>query len=290
MELRQLRHFVTLAEEMHYGRAARRLFMTQPPLSASIQRLEAGLGVQLFERDSKRVSITPAGAALLVKAREIVSQAERTRDFAHAIAAGHAGHIEVGFTGILLYRGVAEILTRFRKSYPQVRLALQEISSQKQSELIRAGRLDAGFVNTPVAPPGVASLAIFHDRLVACLPADHRLAKRKSIDLSLLKDEPFVMFTREASPAYYDHLAAMCAASGFQPRIEVEVLQVLSIVALVSAGMGVSVMPQSVARARLSSAVFVPVRGSSLRPSAFLIWPPDSSAPGLAALIETARQ
>ena len=290
MELRHLRHFVTLAEEKHYGRAAGRLFMTQPPLSASIMRLESELGVQLFDRDSKHVRLTRAGEALLARARDIVLQADKTLDFARAIADGRAGRIEVGFTGIVLYRGVTEILTRFRRAFPDVTLALQEIASQKQAELVRAGRLDAGFVNTPVAPVGVASESIFEDRQVACLPADHPLATRSSIDLALLKDEPMVMFAREASPAYYDLVVAMCAASGFQPRIELEVLQVLSIVGLVSAGMGVSVLPQSVARSGVSSAVFVPLEESPLTPSAFLIWREESSVPGLEALIATARQ
>lgn len=290
MELRQLRHFVLLSEELHYGRAARRLFIAQPPLSASIKRLEKRSRRAALRGGQQEGESNPARRALLAKVRDIVLQTEKTKSFAKAISTGYAGDIELGIAGILLHRGVAEILTSFRRSYPQVSLMLQEISSMQQCELVRAGQLDAGFVNTPVPPVGMAGLAIFHDRLAAWLPADHPLAREASIKLAQLRDEPLVIFTPEASPAYCDHLAALCAASGFRPHVEVDVPHTLSIVAQVSAGMGASVLVQSITRVAMESAVFVPLEDSPLRPSAFLIWLPESSTPGLDALVSTARQ
>jgi len=288
MELRQLRHFVTLAEEMHFGRAAQRLYMTQPPLSSSIMRLEEDLGVRLFDRDSKHVTLTPAGSMLLVKAREIVFQAEKVREFAKAVSAGSAGRIEVGFTGTLLYRGLPAILSRFKADYPQIEVGLREIGSQEQMLTIREGRLDAGFINTPVAPAGLEHLVIYRECYMVCLPTSHRLAGEECVRLADLAGEPFVMFGRHSSPASYDHVISLCDRAGFHPTTSVEVGQLLSVVAMVASGLGVAVVPKSVSNARISGVVFLPFEGSEVRPTAFLIWSAESSTPGLAAFVETA--
>lgn len=290
MELRQLRHFVILAEEMHFGRAARRLFMTQPPLSASIMRLEEELGVRLFERDSKRVVLTPAGAQLLERARETLAQADKTVEFARAVAVGNAGRIEVGFTGTLLYRGLPAILARFHKDYPLVELGLREISTQDQISAVREGKLDAGFINTLVPPAWLESMVIFRERFVVCLPEGHALAHQRQIDLADVREEAFVMFGKKGSPAFYDHVVGLCESAGFTPKMGVEVGQFLSVAAMVASGFGVSVVPESVSRAGIKGAAFVPFRGSEVRPTAHLVWSPAATpTPGLQALIDTTR-
>jgi DNA-binding transcriptional LysR family regulator len=290
MELRQLRHFVVLAEEMHFGRAAARLFMTQPALSNSLMRLEEDMQVRLFERDSKAMSITVVGGAMLKRAQEIVSLADKLEQFGRSMAAGRAGMIEVGFTGTLLYRGLADILNRFSEAFPEVELSVREIASQVQMDMLRSGRLDAAFINSPVPPAGLASLALFEERFVACLPDRHPLAGKRQLDVRELRDDVFVMFSRDPSPAYYDHVVAICAAGGFQPKVRVAAAQVLSIVALVASGLGVSLVPESVSKAGIAGAVYVPLRGVERQPSAFLTWNPQRDVPGLQALIDTVRR
>jgi DNA-binding transcriptional LysR family regulator len=289
MKLQQLRHFVTLSEEMHFGRAAKRLCITQPPLSLSISQLEESLGVRLFERDSKHVAITVAGQALLEKVREIVYQADRTVDFAKAIVNGRVGRIELGFTGSLVHRGLPEIIHAFTGSHPDIELSMREANSQRQTELVRSGRMDAGFVNMSVPPAGLESLIIYAEKFVVCLPAKHRLAKASSIAMEALRDEYFILISRESSPSYYDQLIAFCTAAGFRPKIRIEVAQILSKVALVASGLGVALVPESVARAGMAGIVFVPVAGCETRPNASLVWNPQRSTPALDALIETTR-
>ena len=289
MELRQLRHFVVLAEEMHFGRAAKRLFMTQPALSNSLMRLEEEMQVRLFERDSKAMSITVVGRAMLQRAQEIVSLTEKLEQFGRSMAAGRAGMIEIGFTGTLLYRGLADILNRFSAAFPEIDLSVREISSQVQIDMLRSGRLDAAFINSPVPPAGLSSLALFEERFVACLPDRHPLAGKRQIDVKELRDDVFVMFSRDPSPAYYDHVMSICAAAGFQPKVRIGAGQVLSIVALVASGLGVSLVPESVAKAGIAGAAYVPLRGVERQPSAFLTWNAQRDVPGLEALIDTVR-
>lgn len=289
MKLQQLRYFVTLAEEMHFGRAARRLCITQPPLSSSILQLEETLGVRLFERDSKHVAITVAGQALLERAREIVHQADRTMDFAKAIVDGRVGRIELGFTATLLYRGLPEIIHGFTAAYPDIELSMREANSQRQTEMVRAGRLDAGFVNMSVIPAGLDSMVIYEEKFAVCLPAAHRLAKAPSIAMEALRDEWFILISRESSPAYYDQLMAFCTAAGFRPKTRIEVAQILSKVALVASGLGVALVPESVGRAGTAGVVFVPLQGSDTRPNASLVWNPQRASPALDALVATTR-
>lgn len=290
MELRQLRHFVVLAEEMHFGRAAQRLHMTQPALSNSVMRLEEELGVRLFERGSKSMSSTLIGCAMLKRAREIVTLEEKMLDFARSMAAGRAGFIDVGFTSTLLFRGLTDVLNQFSQAYPEIELSVRELSTQTQLDMLRNGRLDVAFINSPVAPAGIESLVLFEERFVACLPCGHSLASKREIDVEELRHDVFVMFSREPSPAYYDHVIAICSAGGFQPKVRVAAALVLSVVALVASGIGVSLVPESVSRAGIDGAVYVPIRSVKRQPSAFVAWHPQREVPGLEALIETVRR
>jgi DNA-binding transcriptional LysR family regulator len=286
MELRQLRHFVVLAEDMHFGRAAKRLFMTQPALSTSVMRLEEELNVRLFDRDSKTMALTLVGRSLLARAKEIVWLSDRLEQYGKAMGAGKAGVIDVGFTGTLLYRGLSEILNEFNVKYPEIELSVREISSQTQMDLVRAGRLDAAFVNSPVPPAGLASFPLFEEKFVACMPAGHPLARSKYLEVKDLEQDVFVMFSHDPSPAYYDHVIALCAAAGFQPKVRVAATQLLSIVALVASGLGISLVPESVSKAGISGVVYIPLREVDRKPSAFVAWNPQREVPGLRALIE----
>jgi DNA-binding transcriptional LysR family regulator len=286
IELRHLRIFVTLAEELHFGRAAKRLFLTQPPLSKAIHQLEDSVGVRLFVRDSKHVALTAAGAVMLPKARETLRHAYNWQELGKAVALGLAGRITVGFTGAMLFRGLTAITTAFTERYAEIELSFQEATSQRQVEMIRSGTLDAGFINSPLAPAGLGALMVYKERHVACVPTSHPLAGARKISLRALRHETFLTFSRDASPAYFDQMMAMCASAGFQPATHRFGGQILTLVAMGAAGMGVSLVPESVALAGMKGAAFVPLTDSRLRPSAFFVWRADQLSPSLTALIE----
>ena len=176
MEFRHLRYFLALAEELHFGRAAQRLSISQPPLSLNIQQLEASVGAQLFTRNSRGVQLTAAGQAFVPAARALLAQAGAAAREAREVAQGQAGELQIGFAGTLLYCGLPQVLQRFQDSHPRLRLVLRELSSSEQlSELVR-DRLDVGFVHTPRVPPGFEQVLVASQTLVACLPQAHPLA------------------------------------------------------------------------------------------------------------------
>ena len=287
MELRHLRYFLVLSEELHFGRAARRLFITQPPLSFNIRQLEESIGARLFERDSKHVALTPAGLALVPKAREIVRLTDKARASVRAVGEGRAGRLDVGYTGTMLHRGLGEVVTHFTRHYPEVELVMNEVSSVEQVRRIKSARLDAGFVNAQVAPEDVESMVVCEESFVACLPIAHKLAKRATLDVRLLADEDFVVFGREMSQAYYDYIVSLCADAGFHPRIMQSAGQLSSVVHLVAAGMGVSLLPESLRDLAPGKVSFVRLKGVAPRPSAYFIWHAERTEPGLPLLVKT---
>jgi DNA-binding transcriptional LysR family regulator len=285
MDLKQLRSFLMLVEELHFRRAAERLHVTQPALSFSIRQLEAELGIKLFNRNSKQVSLTAAGQTLVRSAASLVAQAQRTLELAQALSMGLAGRLEVGFVGTMLFRGFADMVQRFWKQYPDIDLVLHELSSGEQLEMLREGRLDAAFVNNCAAPAGFAAKPIVSERFKACVHSTSPLARSKSIPIRALADEPFVMFRRGASTPYHDYIMTLCQGAGFQPRIRLEAMQLTSVAAFVAGGAGVSILPESIAALRLAGAAFVPLEGVEPVTSAFLVWSPERSPPGLEALV-----
>lgn len=287
MELRHLRYFLVLAEELHFGRAASRLSITQPPLSFTIRSLEEELGVRLFERNSKQVTLTPAGDAFLGEVRPMLDQVRLACDVTRAVGAGLRGHLAVGFTGSMIYRGVPQIVSAFSQQHPGIEVSLREMSSTEQVNALKNGQLHAAFVNARNVPENLAGQALPEDNFVCCLPASHPLAKRKVIDLIRLADEPFVMFTREVAPANYDNVIAICAHAGFHPKTRFAARQWLTVAALVANGLGVSLVPASIARTQIAGARFVPIGDKNARSSAFFLWNPERIAPGLVIFIKT---
>lgn len=289
MELRHLRYFVMLAEELHFGRAAQRLAITQSPLSFNIRCLEEELGVRLFDRNNKRVKLTPAGSAFAPEAKRILEQAARASELARAIADGSVGRIEIGFTGSMVYRGASETVSAFCARYPAIEVTLRELSTAEQLEQLAHGLLDAAFVNAPAVPEGLAGEALPPESFVCCLPLEHPLAHATSISLSSLSRENFVMFARDVAPANYDNVISICAEAGFLPRTRFAVRQWLTITALVANGFGVALVPESLARIQIAGACFVPLRARHARSSAWFLWNPERLTPALEQFIATVR-
>lgn len=289
MELRQLRQLVVLSQEKHFGHAAKRLFISQPALSASLVRLEEEFGFRLFDRDTRSVRITPAGELMLRHAREILHHVDRAGGLSRALSEGRLGRIEIGFSGILFNPGLEAVILGCRADFPEIEIYLREFTSQKQIELLHAGRLDAGLVSLPQPPLDVQCIELLEDQFVACLPTGHRLARRKLIEASELRDDWFVFLSRDRAPATYDQLMGFCAQAGFHPRVAVEPDHSLSAAKLVSRGFGVSLLPASLAGADVGGIVFVALKSPPASRRWYFIWNAERRTPGLEAVIERIR-
>ncbi|HSV84018.1 MAG TPA: LysR family transcriptional regulator [Ramlibacter sp.] len=290
MELKQLRLFVVLSQETHFRRAAERLFISQPALSASLVRLEEEFGFRLFDRDTRSVRITPAGELMLRYTREILNHVDRTQGLSRALAEGRIGRVEIGFSGLLFNPGLDAVILGCRADFPELEIYMREVTSQKQVELLEAGRLDAGLLSLAQAPMGVERIALMKDQFVACLPAGHRLAQRKSIEVGELRDDRFVFTSRDRAPATYDQLMGFCAQAGFQPRVAVEADSSLSTAKLIARGFGAGFLPASLAGADVSQVVFVPLRGQAPSRQWYFIWKAERQTPGLEVVIDRIRE
>lgn len=260
MELRHLRCFAAIAEEGGFSKAARRLCVAQPALSRTIRDLEGEIGARLFERDGRPVRLTGAGEVFLDRARLVLAEAARAVEEARRAAAGEAGRLSVAFIGTLGQEYLPGLLQSYRERVPGVALELHEMSPGEQLLRLSDGTVDVGFLGMADEEPG-APLRIeclFEEPLVAAVPAGHRLAKRRSLDLSLLKGEPFLLTARRQSPAYNHWLLGLCRKAGFEPEIVREVDRAATVLTFIAAGFGVSVFPAQIARHPVPGVAFIP--------------------------------
>lgn len=289
MKLHFLRYFAVLAEELHFGRAADRLAITQPPLSSAIKALEEELGVQLFVRDSKQVRLTPAGTAFLGDVRIILERVARSKETARAVASGLTGRLDVGVTGSLFYRELPLVISAFNAAMPGIDVMLREIASSGQVEALLHGELQAGFFNAGTAPPQLQWLALRPDPFVACLPDSHPLAAAPSLRVAQLARDSFVMFARDVAPANFDNVIAIFSRAGVHPRTCHAARQWLTVLAMVANGSGVALVPGSLARAGTQGLRFVPLDDAAAVSPAVMAWNPSNATPALDSFIACAR-
>jgi DNA-binding transcriptional LysR family regulator len=259
MELRHLRYFSTVATELHFGRAAEKLHIAQPPLSKQIQDLETELGFELFNRTKRSISLTPAGQAFLSEVNQIFQQLDRAIDIGRKTSRGELGQISIGFVGSATYNILPVMLQQFRDRYPQVQIELHELTTDRQLVWLHEGRIDIGLIRPPIIGLDFASQIIFQESLVVALPSNHHLARLDTIELSSLATEPFILFPRQLAPGLYDPIIAICQSSGFSPQVVQECIQMQTIVSLVSANMGVSILPESIQEAQRQGVVYKPI-------------------------------
>ena len=265
MELRQLRYFVAVAEELHFHRAAERLHISQPPLSQQIRALEEELGFALLVRTRRRVELTPAGAAFLRDARAILGELDGAVAGARRIDAGLTGRLRINFVGSALFSTVPGTVERFRRSRPGVALELRERATADQLRAVRAGVADVGLVRPPIEDDDSLRVeTVLRERTVAALPAAHPLAELRRVPLRRLAAEPLVLFPRDQAPGFHDLLIDSLAGSGSAPRVIQIAPEMLTIIGLVAAGTGVSLVPASVARLALDGVAYRPVTGAPL--------------------------
>ena len=262
MELRHLRYFVAVAEELHFTRAAERLHIGQPPLSHAIQVLEADIGAQLLERSKRWVRLTEAGRLFLDDARRILALAEQARETARRAARGEAGELRIGFTySTPLTPLFAEVINRYRHHFPLVTLTLHEMATLRQLEAIGQRTLDLGFVRPPevAVPNGVTLTPLREDPLMVVLPAGHRLAARPALAIKELEALPFVMYPPGGGTGIYPQILRLCRAAGFAPRIGQTAGEASTIIGLVAAGSGISLLPSSFNRIRMDGVCYRPL-------------------------------
>ncbi|HEX4279602.1 MAG TPA: LysR substrate-binding domain-containing protein [Solirubrobacteraceae bacterium] len=263
MELRQLRYFVAVAEELHFRRAAERLHISQPPLSQQIRSLEDELGFALLVRTRRRVQLTPAGEAFLRDARAILSELEGAVATAQRIDAGQTGRLRIGFVGSALLSIVPGTVERFRSSRPGVAIELRERSTVDQLRAVAAGVIDVGLVRPPIEDEaGLRAETVLRERTVAALPAAHQLAALQRVPMRRLAAEPLVLFPRAQAPGFHDLLIEALAGAGGGPRVIQYAPEMLTIIGLVAAGTGVSLVPASVSRLSLDGVAYRPVTGA----------------------------
>ena len=260
MELRHLRYAVALADELHFARAAARLHIAQPPLSQQIKALEGELGVRLFDRTSRRVGLTDAGAAFIAEARRTLASADQAIEAARRAARAETGRLAVGYVSSASYELLPAVLRAFRRRAPDVLLVLEEMNSSEQSRGVLAGTLDLGFVRRP--PPTdrrLAGTVVRREPIVAAVPRDHALAAARAIRLRELALEPFVIFPARPRPSWADVALDLCRGAGFEPRVVQEAVEMVSALSLVAAGIGIALVPGGVRAVPRPGVVFRPL-------------------------------
>lgn len=271
-ELRQLRHFVAVAEHLHFGRAAQALHISQPPLSRSIQDLERRLGAQLLARTRRKVELTPEGARFLAEAKRLLAQLERALLEVGSMAAGAGGRLRLGFVSLADFGVLPGLLKAYKAARPGVALALREMLSPEQAAALEAGELDLGLLLPPVTGD-LEHLVVQRERFVAALPARHRLARGAGgLAVRELAEEAFVMAPREIAPGLHDIVAALTSRAGFSPRVAQEAIQMQTVVSLVSSGLGVALVPASVANLGRRGVVYRELADAHPRLDLWLAW------------------
>jgi DNA-binding transcriptional LysR family regulator len=259
MKLRQLQFFTAIAEELSFSRAAVKLHVAQPSLSAQIKALEDELGVRLFERDKRHVSLTPAGRRFRGRAATILSLADGAKADALATARGQLGTIDIGYTALSMFStALPQAIRSFRQSHPNVMITLRELPSLEQLHELSERSLDVGILRKVdvSAPKGISIVEWYRTPLVAAIPSDHPIAKSTSLSLAELKNEAFIMYPRRAGTGIYWHVMELCTAAGFRPRVVKEVLESSTIIGLVAAGVGIAVVPADMNCIRFSEVVY----------------------------------
>ena len=302
LELRQLRYFIAVAEEKHFGRAALRLHMTQPPLSQAIQGLEQALGTALFARTKRSVALTPAGEALLPEAQRILQQAAALPELALRAAGGSAGVLSLSFISTADYSILPPLLLRFRERFPQVRIELREATTDIQFDELMLDKIDAGLLLPPLPDKIKAQLdylPLLSEPLLAAIPSgwrpdgpavkNVRAKAGDAISLKALAELPLIIFPRRISPAFHDTIISCFRDAGVTPHIGQEAIQMQTIIGLVSAGMGMALVPQSVSNLKRPGVEYRSLRDAAPLIETGLAWRRDNASPVLAALLAMLR-
>jgi DNA-binding transcriptional LysR family regulator len=291
LPLPQLHAFIVLAEELHFGHAAARLGIAQPPLSQQIRRLEDKVGHALFNRAPGRVTLTPAGSELLPAARRALTDLSDGLAAARAIGSGHAGRLRIGFAASLALTILPGLLRTFRHQFPDVHLDIHEMTTAPQIAALQDKTIDIGLLREP--PTDETELGfrtVLSEPFVAVLPSTHPLAAQRAVQLAQLEGSPFVLLPRTVGPTLYDQIIGLCTAAGFTPQIVQHAVEWQTVCALVETGLGVSLAPASIRRIRLKGVAFRRIEPSTVRTQVAVAWRENDLNPLVTHLLATISQ
>jgi DNA-binding transcriptional LysR family regulator len=290
MELRHLRYFVAVAEELHFGRAAKRLYIAQPPLSQQIQQLEKELGVSLFERTNRRVELTDAGQAFLDEAYKILAHVEQAKLLAQRAARGELGKLALGFVSSAAFDLLPHLLSAYREQHPQIHVSLHEMEKDEQIAALFARQIHVGLLRPTVDSSELCSEIILREPLLLALPAQHPLVSKTQISIQDLANETFVLQPRHWTLGLYDHVMNLCHSANFSPNVKQEAADTYLIIGLVAANMGISLVPASAQSLRSQGVVYRPLEGDTTQIEMAMVWRRDDHSPVVEAFLELARQ
>lgn len=290
MELYSLRYFVAVAEELHFGRAATRLDITQPALSRQIRKLETELGLELLYRTKRTVELTEAGAAFLIEVRKALQQVESAVYKAQRVARGEVGSLRIAFTPSAMHTVLPEILKQFRQGYPSVNLEMTELCTLDQVDILRTETVDIGFLHPPIEAPFLKLSPLPGEKLVVALSQSHPLAKQKRLLLKSLVTEPFILHPRYEGPMLYDQILNLCRNAGFEPHIVHETVKTQTRVGLVAAGMGITFVPESLQSSAVTGVSFCSLVGESPELQLAVAWQHNRISPVLQGFLQVVQQ
>jgi DNA-binding transcriptional LysR family regulator len=290
VELRYLRYFVAVAEELSFTRAAERLNIAQPPLSQQIRRLEARLGVTLLRRSKRRVELTEAGRVFLRQAYQAIQSLEEGILLAQRADRGEIGRLAVGILVYISYTLIPPILREFRAQFPEVHVELRFLTNTLQIAALLSGQVDVCFVRPPIDNPDIASKLISRERFILAMPATHPLAGKAAVSIKQFKNDPFIMYVRELGPTFCSSLVQFCARAGFSPKVALEVSQINAAVGLVGAGIGVALVPQSMDQLHFDNVVYRPLIERAPNVDVLLAWQAGRPSELLKSFIEMSAQ
>ncbi len=290
MELRHLRYFIALAEELHFGRAAARLHITQPPLSRQLKELEKELEVVLLARNNKVVKLTEPGRIFLEHARHLQEILDRAIKLTRKAHRGEFGRLAIGYLGGAAFHLLPNVLRHFRENHPDVELALHGMITSEQLEALLKGSIDVGIMRPTSSLHEYKSELILREPFVVALPIEHRLARRRDIHIRNLAQEKFVMLPATPSGGLYRKIMELCLQAKLEPKIVQVATEIRSVVGLVGAGIGISIVPSSVQRMNISNVVYRRLRGVRSYAEMVMVWREDGETPVVAQFLRTVRE
>jgi DNA-binding transcriptional LysR family regulator len=293
MDFRQLRYFVAVAEELSFSGAARRLHISQPPLSMQVKSLETELGAALFNRNNRHVELTEAGTLFLEQARRALLHLERAGDVVRQAVKGEAGEIRIAFTAsVPMFEAFPRIVQDFRGRHPAAKADLIHMSTGQQLQALADKTIDVGFLRPSILfcpPPNIRVLNLWSDRLVAVLPVSHRLAQKQSpLPVAALSAEPFILFPRGLGCGLFEHVAVLASRAGFALQVGQEAREGATIIGLVAAGMGVSILPEAYAKTGIPGVTYRPLDTPDATSQLLLAHRTEDDSPLLARFFQTA--
>jgi len=287
IELRLYRYFVTLADTLHFGRAAAIQGIAQPPFSQQIQKLEKDLGATLFRRNNRRVELTEIGALFLAEAQRTLAAAERAEQTVHLATQGRVGRLVIGMISSASYAEmISTIVRRMGQRYPNVDITLLEMTTPQQLRALECGEIQIGFVRPPVVESVFATCTVRREPLVLALPTSHRFATQKAVSLPMLASDPWVMLPSDMGLGFYEQVLGECLKAGFTPHAHQVATQIHTMISLVAAGLGVTLVPASVSSLRRAEVVYLPLKEKPDPVETIAIWMPSRVSPLLQNLLD----